>query len=89
MWLKSSLKSVLPSLFQTIAVPKSDELVAFAHKHEGKIAARNFFLDGMQRTLINLVDQAHAAMPITLHYAFKHTETIDGNGLKCTKVARQ
>ena len=35
-WLRRSLKSVLPDLFATLAVPKADELVASPYRHGSK-----------------------------------------------------
>ena len=39
-WLRRSLKPVFPDLFATLAVPKAEELVAFAYRHGGKAEAR-------------------------------------------------
>ncbi|MGH6831397.1 MAG: DUF1156 domain-containing protein, partial [Methyloceanibacter sp.] len=46
-WLRRTLKSVLPDLFATLAVPKGEELVAIPYRHGGKEKAEAFFLDGM------------------------------------------
>jgi putative DNA methylase len=74
-WLRRSLRSVFPSLFATIAVPKSEELVATPYRHGSKEAAESFFLDGMTRAMSRLADNAHPACPITIYYAFKQSET--------------
>lgn len=73
-WLRHSLKSVLPELFATVAVPKSDELVAFAYRHDGKETAEAYFLSGMTRAMHRLAEQAHPAFPVTIYYAFKQSE---------------
>ncbi|MCG3202827.1 MAG: hypothetical protein NFCOHLIN_02713 [Gammaproteobacteria bacterium] len=73
-WLRHSLKPVLPELFATVAVPKSDELVAFAYRHDGKETAETFFLNGMTRAMHRLAEQAHPAFPVTIYYAFKQSE---------------
>jgi putative DNA methylase len=38
-WLRRSVKTIFPQLFATIAVPKSNELIAAAHRHGSKEAA--------------------------------------------------
>ncbi|MEX0804112.1 MAG: DUF1156 domain-containing protein [Candidatus Binatia bacterium] len=60
-WLRQSLKPVFPDLFATLAVPKSEELVAFAYRHGGKIGAEAFFLNGMTEAMHRIAEQAHPA----------------------------
>ncbi|MHB0870521.1 MAG: DUF1156 domain-containing protein, partial [Chloroflexota bacterium] len=74
-WLRRSLKPVFPSLFPTLAVPKADELVAFAYRHKDKAAAGLFFMDGMTRALSWLAEHAHPAFPVSIYYAFRQAET--------------
>jgi len=74
-WLRRSLKPIFPSLFTTLAVPKTEELVAFAYRHKNKDVAKVFFLDGMTRAMHCLSKQAHPAFPVTIYYAFKQSET--------------
>ncbi len=74
-WLRRSLQSIFPTLFSTIAVPKSDELVAVSHRHGGKDNAEKFFLDGMTQAMQRLAQQAHPEGPITIYYAFKQSDT--------------
>ena len=42
-WLRRSLRHVFPDLFATMAVPKAEELVAFAYRHGGKERQRRSF----------------------------------------------
>jgi len=77
-WLRRSLKSILPSLFTTMAVPKAEELVATPYRHGSKQAAEAFFMEGMTKALHQLAIQAHPAFPVTIYYAFKQSETKDG-----------
>lgn len=78
-WLRRSLKNVFPSLFATVATPKSTELVALPYRHAGKEAAGAYFLQGMSRVMQRLADQTHPAFPVTIYYAFKQSESqIDG-----------
>lgn len=74
-WLRRSLKPIFPGLFATLAVPKTEELIATPYRHGGKGEAEAFFLDGMTRAMHNLAKQAHPAFPVTIYYAFKQAET--------------
>ena len=79
-WLRSSLKSIFPDLFVTLAVPKVDELVATPYRHGSKEKAEAFFLSGMTRAMHRLAQQAHPGFPVTIYYAFKQSESdgVDG-----------
>jgi putative DNA methylase len=79
-WLRRSLRSVFPDLLATIAVPKSEELVASSHRHGTKQKAEAFFLDGMAKAMGNLAAQVQPATPITIYYAFKQSETQTDEG---------
>ncbi|MDR1967735.1 MAG: DUF1156 domain-containing protein [Burkholderiaceae bacterium] len=83
-WLRRSLKSIYPSLFATLAVPKAEELVATPYRHGGKEQAEKFFLDGMTQALHNLAQHAHSAFPVTIYYAFKQSETKNESGTSST-----
>jgi putative DNA methylase len=83
-WLRHSLKPILPSLFSTLAVPKSEELVAFAYRHQDKAAAGVFFMHGMSRALHRLAEHAHPASPVTIYYAFRQAETDGDEGTAST-----
>lgn len=74
-WLRSSLRSIFPTLLTTITVPKSEELVATPERHGGKKKAELFFLDGMTSAMRNLAREAHPNFPVTIYYAFKQAET--------------
>ena len=55
-WLRRSLKGVFPDLFSTLAVPKSEELVATSYRHGSKQEAEIFFLNGMTQAMHRLAD---------------------------------
>ncbi len=76
-WLRRSLRPVLPGLFAPIAVPKAEELIASPYRHGGRAEAEAFFLEGMTRAVTRLAEQAHPALPVTIYYAFKASETND------------
>jgi putative DNA methylase len=84
-WLRRSLRQSFPSLFATLTVPKAEELVAFAYRHEnGKVGAEAYFLEGMTRAMHRLAEQAHPAFAITIYYAFKQSESEDSGGTSST-----
>lgn len=76
-WLRRALRSIYPTLFATIAVPKDEELVAASYRHGSKAKAEKFFLDGMTEAMHRLAEQAHSAFPTTIYYAFKQSGTTD------------
>jgi putative DNA methylase len=83
-WLRRSLKLILPGLYATLAVPKAEELVATPYRHGSKEKAETFFLDGMTEAMHNLAEQAHPAFPVTIYYAFKQAETKNDAGTHST-----
>jgi putative DNA methylase len=83
-WLRRSLRSSLPSQFATMAVPKEEELVATPYRHGGEEKAEVFFLLGMTQAMSNLAEQANAAFPVTIYYAFKQSETDNEAGTTST-----
>ena len=83
-WLRRSLKGVFPGIFATLAVPKAEELVAFAYRHDNKSGAEAFFLDGMKKALHRLAEYAHPAFPVTIYYAFRQAETSTDLGTAST-----
>ena len=78
-WLRRNLKPIYPGLFATLAVPKTEELVATPYRHGSKENAEQFFLEGMKKALRNLAKQAHPAFPVSIYYAFKQSETKEGS----------
>jgi len=83
-WLRRSLKPILPTLFTTLAVPKAEELVAFAYRHDDKADAEAFFLEGMTQAMHRLAGQAHPSFPVTIYYAFRQAETDTDEGTAST-----
>ncbi|MCY3930233.1 MAG: DUF1156 domain-containing protein [Acidobacteria bacterium] len=83
-WLRRSVPFVFPGLFSTLAVPKSEELVASPYRHGGKAAAETFFLAGMTRVMERLAEQSHTGFPITVYYAFKQSERKGASGVTST-----
>ncbi|MCB1048378.1 MAG: DUF1156 domain-containing protein, partial [Calditrichaeota bacterium] len=78
-WLRRTLKGVFPNSFSTLAVPKEEELVATPYRHGSKEKAEAFFLDGMTKAMRRLTELAHPEFPTTIYYAYKQTESEDGD----------
>jgi len=83
-WLRRSLRPVFPELFATVAVPKTEELVATPHRHGGKKQAEAFFMEGMTQAMQRLATQAHPDFPVTIYYAFKQSEKRGDQGTAST-----
>ncbi len=83
-WLRHSLRNVYPQLFATVVVPKDEELVATSYRHGGRVKAEAFFLDGMTEAMKSLAKQAHPALPITIYYAFKQSDSSESEGTAST-----
>lgn len=66
-WLRRSLKETFPNLFATLAVPKTEELVATPYRHGSTDKAEAFFLDGMTQAIGHLAKQTHPAFPVTIY----------------------
>lgn len=84
-WLRKSLKDYLPKSFATLVTPKTEELVAFSHRHKGgKPAAETFFLSGMRRAMERLSELGNPSYPVTIYYAFKQADSDDSGGTAST-----
>ncbi len=79
-WMRQSLKSTYPQLFRTMLVPKEEELVATPYRFEGsKEKARDFFEDGMVQACRQFYRYAREDVPVTIYYAYKQSESDEGN----------
>ena len=74
LWLRHALRRYFPDLFGTLAVPKTEELIAAPHRHRDAAEAEEFWLTGMKRTISALGKQIHPAKPLTIYYASKQTK---------------
>jgi len=83
-WIRRTLKSIFPQLVATLAIPRSEELVATPHRHGGKDKADLFFLSGMTGAMRQLSSQSHPAFPVTIYYAFKQSEINKGGAVAST-----
>ncbi len=78
-WMRRSLGKFLPNTLSTVLTPKSDELVADSFRHGGKDAAEVFFENGFTRVFEQLRKDTPPDFPVTVFYAFRQSETVDGS----------
>ena len=78
-WLRRSLRNILPNIFSTLQVPKTEELIASPYRHGNKENANSFFLSGMRTAMANIVLYVSPSFPMALYYAFKQSDS-DDNG---------
>ena len=83
-WLRRSMRSTFPELFATLAVPKTEELVATPYRHGSKEEAETFFLNGMVQAMNRIAEQSHSDFPVSIYYAFKQSETKADGGASRT-----
>lgn len=74
-WARIALRDRLPEYFGTIQTPKTDELVASHSLYSDIDEAMNFFSEGMTSALKSMHKEANPAVPITIYYAFKQSES--------------
>lgn len=76
LWLRKSLASYHKSIFATVLVPKTEELVASPHRFDGsKKRAEQYFEEGLRDVFTVLNQVANSNYPVTIYYAFKQTES--------------
>lgn len=75
LWMRNSLHDYYQPLFNTIQVPKNEELIANPFRFETKEEAKRFFEKGMQEAFSTFHGYAIDDIPVTVYYAFKQSET--------------
>ena len=73
-WMKPLIRPIYPVLFDVLATPKSEELVATPYRHGGREAAESFFLDGMSKAITGMARYSSPNYPATIYYAFNQSE---------------
>ena len=76
-WLRHNLADVWPDECATLLTPKTDELIANAHRAGSRKAAHEHFESGMEEVFAQAAKNAHPDYPATIFYAFKATESND------------
>lgn len=83
-WLRQSLRNTYPDLCSTMMTPKAEELVAEPYRHNGKVAAERFFLEGMGAVMTLLGNKTTSTGPLSIYYAFKQADTQEDEGTAST-----
>ncbi|MGA1602045.1 MAG: DUF1156 domain-containing protein, partial [Prochlorothrix sp.] len=83
-WLRRSIDSIYPHIFNTVLVPKAQEMVADNFRHGSKAKAKEFFEDGLIQVFQRANKLSHTSYPLTVYYALKQTETDDKDQIAST-----
>jgi len=85
-WLRRTLGKVNPQLFATMMVPKSQELIASAHRFDGDaLKAKDHFESGFRQAFTILKEKLDQRFPMTVYYAFKQEdEKVEGSDERIT-----
>ncbi len=77
-WMRQSLRNTYPELFNTLLVPKTDELIATPYRHDGSVEkAKDFFENGMLSACKQMYQYAQDNIPVTIYYAYKQSDSDD------------
>lgn len=74
-WMRQCLRTVYPNIFSTLQTPKADELVASHSLYADIDDAMLHFTSGMTAALRRIHENAHEAVPVTIYYAFKQSDS--------------
>lgn len=77
-WLRRNLTTIWPDECATLLTPKADEMIADPGRHGGPRKAERHFESGMAEFMSSIAVAQNAAVPATIFYAYKATETRDG-----------
>ena len=87
-WLRRSLSKVYPDLFNTLLVPKSQELIASPSRFDGnRDMAKQFFEDGLGKAFSHMRNVQHPDYPFIIYYAFKQAESDDSDHTENPSIA--
>ena len=77
-WLRKNLRTVYPTIFSTLLVPKAPELIASPYRFDGSTEKANkHFEDGLQKVFVNMRGIGREDYPLTVYYAFKQSEIVE------------
>ena len=77
-WLRRNLSEVWPDECSTLLSPKAEELIANPYRAGSKKTAEKHFESGMAEFMTEVAQAQLAQLPATIYYAYKATETRDG-----------
>src|SRR5207253_3215849 len=68
-WLRGMVGTIYPSIFSTLLVPKTKELVATPYRFDGnREAAQTFFEAGLGEAFLRIRATTHPDYPVTVYY---------------------
>lgn len=85
-WQRRMLGSTFPELFQTMLVPKGEELVANAHRSGGVDAAARDFLTGFNEVFEHMRANVSPEFPIVVYYASKQAESMTAGNSRWSTI---
>lgn len=74
-WLRRSMASTKTTLFGTLLVPKTEELVASPFRFSKQEIAEKFFEEGLGKAFGRIRESQHEKYPLTVYYAFRQIES--------------
>jgi putative DNA methylase len=83
-WLRRSIGSIYPEIFNTLLVPKAQEMVADHFRHGSKEKAKQFFEESLIKVFQRANKINHHDYPVTVYYALKQTETDNDQSVSST-----
>lgn len=73
-WMRESQQDVYLDLFNTLLVPKSEELIATPYRHDGdNTKAKEFFERGMSKACQLINQYSCDNIPVSIYYAYKQS----------------
>jgi putative DNA methylase len=83
-WMRRSIGSIYPAIFNTLLVPKTQEMVADHFRHGSKEKAKQFFEDSLIQVFKRVNQINDKDYPVTIYYALKQTETDESDQVAST-----
>jgi putative DNA methylase len=82
--MRRSIGSIYPAIFNTLLVPKTQEMVADHFRHGSKEKAKQFFEDSLIQVFKRVNQINDKDYPVTIYYALKQTETDESDQVAST-----
>ena len=77
-WLRRNLSDVWSDACSTLLTPKAEELIANRYRAGSREVAEEHFESGMAQFMAQVAESQSGDVPATIYYAYKATETRDG-----------
>ena len=85
LWMRKSLREIYPEAFQTLMVPKKEELIATPYRFAGRAdEAKTFFEGGMLSACRKMALYASQDIPVTIFYAYKQSDADTADNSKAS-----